>query len=200
VLVASGLLTKRISKKVTIFMPENGFISLNPPLTLRRIGSLSTRTSHPYFISSMQNILDKVGLAVNIENPYKYCTKGEMLRDCRNQQVLQQIIDLTISCGKWKRINLQCGACVPCILRRSAYNAAKIPDKTQYKYEDLKKAQHNDDILSLRTAILKSTSANMKGWLLRSAPLSPDPTTRKFYVDVFERGLHEVEGFFSKEF
>ena len=32
-----------------IFIPENGYISLNPPLTRRRIGSLSTRTTHPNF-------------------------------------------------------------------------------------------------------------------------------------------------------
>lgn len=33
----------------TIIVPENGYISINPPLTRRRIGSHSTRTTHPYF-------------------------------------------------------------------------------------------------------------------------------------------------------
>ncbi|MXE16511.1 DNA-binding protein, partial [Escherichia coli] len=33
-------------EKIDFFVPENGFISLNAPLTPRRIGSLSTRTTH----------------------------------------------------------------------------------------------------------------------------------------------------------
>ena len=44
-----------------IFIPENGYISLNPPLTRRRVGSLSTRTTHPYYLSKLQQILIDVG-------------------------------------------------------------------------------------------------------------------------------------------
>lgn len=57
-------------KKVDLFVPENGFISLNAPLTPRRIGTLSTRTTHPYFISSIQQLFDAVGIPCQIINPY----------------------------------------------------------------------------------------------------------------------------------
>ena len=46
--------------KLDIYVPENGFISINTPLTRRRIGSLSTRTTHPYFINSLQLIFNKL--------------------------------------------------------------------------------------------------------------------------------------------
>ena len=36
---------------VTLYMCENGFISINPPLTDARLGSLSTRTTHPVYLS-----------------------------------------------------------------------------------------------------------------------------------------------------
>lgn len=44
VVIASGLKVKK-NKAVEIYVPENGFISLNVPLSLDRIGSLSTRTT-----------------------------------------------------------------------------------------------------------------------------------------------------------
>jgi hypothetical protein len=57
-------------EKVNLFVPENGFISLNAPLTPRRIGSLSTRTTHPYFFQLIQEIFDSVGIKTEIVNPY----------------------------------------------------------------------------------------------------------------------------------
>ena len=44
-----------------LIVPENGFIALNPPLTRRRLGSHSTRTTHPFFLSRYQRILDGPG-------------------------------------------------------------------------------------------------------------------------------------------
>ena len=62
-----------------LIVPENGLISINPPLTRRRVGSLSTRTTHPYFVSSLQAVLNAVGVGVTVVNPYATQTKGEML-------------------------------------------------------------------------------------------------------------------------
>ncbi|MCZ7581789.1 MAG: hypothetical protein M5U21_13400 [Fimbriimonadaceae bacterium] len=54
---------------------------MNVPLTSLRIGSLSTRTTHPYFLRQIQSIWDAVGLNVEIQNPYQFRTKGELLAD-----------------------------------------------------------------------------------------------------------------------
>jgi hypothetical protein len=36
-----------------LFMPENGWVSLNPPLTGSRLGAYSTRTTHPHFLTQL---------------------------------------------------------------------------------------------------------------------------------------------------
>ncbi|MFX4393007.1 hypothetical protein ABTA65_20265, partial [Acinetobacter baumannii] len=49
-LIATALSKNHFSNKIIkLYIPENGLISINPPLTPRRIGALSTRTTHPYF-------------------------------------------------------------------------------------------------------------------------------------------------------
>ena len=39
-----------------LIIPENGWISLNPPLTFNRLGSYSTRTTHPYFLEELTSL------------------------------------------------------------------------------------------------------------------------------------------------
>ncbi len=68
-----------------LIIPENGWISLNPPLTANRLGSCSTRTTHPHFLEQLTGLWQEVGLANPLVNPYKNLTKGEMVRGCRNR-------------------------------------------------------------------------------------------------------------------
>ena len=69
--IASGM-----GHHVDLYVPENGVISLNIPLTVMRLGSLSTRTTHPYFMGLMQNLLYGLGL-----DCYNAAT-GKFLRFC----------------------------------------------------------------------------------------------------------------------
>lgn len=199
ILVSSGL----IVDNKTLYIPENGFISLNVPLSTRRIASLSTKTTHPYFISQIQNIITRVGMDILIENPYKFKTKGEMLLECINQQLLKSLAPATVSCGKWKRINMQCGKCVPCIIRRAAFKASGLVDETPYSTEDIKRAlihsttQDFDDLKSVLFAIDNSQCANIKRWVLRSAPLRFNIHALRAYIDVFRRGLDEINNFIN---
>ncbi|EMI8399868.1 7-cyano-7-deazaguanine synthase, partial [Acinetobacter baumannii] len=127
-------------KVTTLYVPENGLISINPPLTPRRIGSLSTRTTHPHYMNLLNELFKRVHLPVFLENPYQFMTKGEMMQNCSNKIILKQIAKDTVSCGKWKRTGIQCGKCVPCIIRRASFNSAAIPDQTVdyvYKHLDL---------------------------------------------------------------
>ena len=41
-------------------------MSVNAPLTPRRIGSLSTRTTDPYFLGLLQDVLESAGLPARI--------------------------------------------------------------------------------------------------------------------------------------
>lgn len=99
--------------RVPLYIPENGFIALNPPLSPRRVGALSTRTAHPEFLSGIQRILDAGSVPVIIENPFRHMTKGEMLKFSSDPSLVHRLASNTVSCGRWKRKRMQCGHCVP---------------------------------------------------------------------------------------
>ncbi|MEL7006622.1 MAG: Qat anti-phage system QueC-like protein QatC, partial [Bacteroidota bacterium] len=119
-----------------LILPENGTISLNHPLTPSRSSSLSTRTTHPFFIDRLQNIFAQVGIDVLIRNPFSFHTKGEMVAQCLNSTVLAQTYMESVSCGKrghkvhWDIRNAkQCGVCMPCIYRRAALNKLDLDNE-----------------------------------------------------------------------
>ena len=83
-----------------LVIPENGWISLNPPFTTNRLGSCSTRTTHPYFLEQLTGLWQEAGLANPLVNPDTNLTKGEMVRGCRNRDLLKQLFGMSISCAR----------------------------------------------------------------------------------------------------
>lgn len=127
---------KSVSK---IEVPENGTVSLNYPLSASRRSSCSTRTTHPLVVDKTISILSDLGIQMEIKNPYEFNTKGEMVRDCKDQTNLLQLIEISNSCGKrghrahWepgKKNATHCGICMPCIYRQASLQ--RIADKTSY--------------------------------------------------------------------
>ena len=96
-----------------LIIPENGWISLNPPLTTNRLGSCSTRTTHPYFLEQLTGLWQEAGLANPLVNPYKNLTKGEMVRGCRNRDLLEQLFGMSLSCARPVVSRWQGGAAAP---------------------------------------------------------------------------------------
>jgi 7-cyano-7-deazaguanine synthase in queuosine biosynthesis len=138
VLVASAFERYTGGDRVVLYLNENGFIAINPPLTPARVGSLSTRTAHPAFLNIIQDILDDVGLRVDIVNPYLAATKGEMLQLCRNQELLAELAPISTSCGRFQRHGYRhCGRCLPCQIRRAAFVRWGVRDETEYVYREL---------------------------------------------------------------
>ena len=116
-------------------IPENGLISLNVPMTATRSGSLSTRTTHPHFIALFQSVLDGLGLKQPLRLPYRVRTKGEMMQECANPNLLRRLTPLTMSCAHPENVRwgggtpgTHCGHCLPCLVRRAAVCAADYPD------------------------------------------------------------------------
>lgn len=177
-----------------LIVPENGLISINPPLTRRRVGSFSTRTTHPHFVHSLQDVLHEVGLAVQLVNPYRFKTKGEMLAECRNAGV-KNLAKSSYSCGKGKRLNQHCGRCVPCLIRRASFQHAGWSDATPYWASDLAVHGTNDDVFAARTAMVQLQARNMAQWTAETGPLPVDSEERMKYVDVVRRGLGELKTF-----
>lgn len=117
--IASSFLS-HIKGVIDIHIPENGFISINPPLTTGRIGSLSTKTTYPPYLDGLQKVFDMLNFNVRIVSKYRFMTKGEMFKNCKNKELLNSLLPDAISCGKIGRIKAACGKCVPCLVRRAA--------------------------------------------------------------------------------
>ncbi len=129
--IAFGIFTLSGMKGVTsLQVPENGLIALNVPLDDLRIGSHSTRTTHPFYLNLWNAVLNELGLPYQVENQYWNMTKGEMVAECLNKDFLLQTMCVSTSCAhpsgsRWSGHAPQhCGYCVPCIIRRAAMHKA----------------------------------------------------------------------------
>lgn len=204
VMAATTLQKYADGDNVPLFVCENGFIALNPPLTGSRLGSLSTRTSHVVVLTLFQKIVDAAGLRVRLENPYAYRTKGEMLAGAARQDVLSRHAHETTSCGRFRRFGYRhCGRCVPCLIRRSAFHAWKVRDRTEYVYADLSIDDPDharaDDVRAAAMAVAEVADVGLDEWLgvaLSSAYIGDAAAQLRL---VASRGLAEI-GEFLKRF
>jgi len=182
---------------VNIYIPENGFISLNIPLNSGRMGSFSTKTTHPVYLRGIQNIWDEVGISVNLIMPYQFKTKGEVLAECKNQLLLKELVYQSVSCGKYRVYKMQhCGRCVPCLVRRAAFQYWGEIDQTTggYYAEQLERIAHGnpDDVGAVANACLLAEQFGIHR--LISGNLSfADIQNRRDFEGVFIRGLNEVK-------
>ncbi|MXS77897.1 hypothetical protein ABF87_07955 [Nitrosomonas sp. JL21] len=180
-----------------LFIPENGLIAINPPFTARRFGSLSTRTTHPYFLEELEVVLRAVGLDIALTNLFEGMTKGEMLAGSSRSDI-ETLAAESYSCGKGKRINMQCGRCIPCLIRRASFQAAGLTDRTKYKVMNLSGSAQHDDVLAARlatTRVARLSSEDIARWAGKAGPLPMDIFRRKNITDGVERGFAELAGF-----
>lgn len=199
ILIASCLEKHNQGEQVTLYMCENGYISLNPPLTQIRIGSLSTRTTHPIFLNLFQQLLNQAGLKIKIENPYQDKTKGQMLQNCLNQRILSSYASITTSCGRYRvHKHTHCGRCVPCLVRRAAFKRWGHEDQTEYKYDNLSIQSNSysnyDDVKSVAMAIIEIKDIGLDAWLGTSLNTALLGDTSGYKVTITE-GLNELEDF-----
>jgi hypothetical protein len=201
VLAAEAVGSYRGSKGLELFVCENGLIALNPPLTPRRMGSHSTRTAHPHFLKSVQNMLDAVGVPVRVSNPYRHRTKGEMALPHAGSSNFRAFAAATVSCGKWKRRNQQCGRCVPCLIRRASLHAAGVVDDTDYQYPDLQSVMNDeegrDDLVAVQAALIRRGNVELDA--MKAGPLPIDAQERAAYIAVAARGLDELRALLKAE-
>jgi hypothetical protein len=191
------------AKRPQIFIPENGFICINPPLVPGRVSSLSTRTTHPQFIGMLQELLEGIGVSVQLELPYQFKTKGEMLKECQNQAFLRDWAADSTSCGRFRTYNRRhCGRCVPCMIRKSAFLAWDAKrDTTKYKFESLAgsdKASGPDDPMAAALAVLSVQEKGLDVFLgatLAFAPLS----NRAKYRRVLSAGVSELHALLERD-
>ena len=98
-LCAALTIANIIGNDIPVYIPENGFIGLNIPLTDSRKGSCSTRTTHPYFLKCFKMILENVGIKNPILNPFAFLTKREIVDSVKNTIAFKRGFADTISCS-----------------------------------------------------------------------------------------------------
>lgn len=198
----------------TLEVPENGLIALNVPLDELRIGSHSTRTTHPFYLDSWNQVLQGLETEFSVHNQYWNKTKGEMADECLDKEFLMQVIQDSISCSspqkaRWSGAAPQhCGYCVPCIIRRAAMNKAfRVErDNTPYLIGSVSEITANHakgkgvQLRSFQIAInkIKEQPQLAKILIHKSGPLSGDSAYLRKLSEVYRRGLLEVDAWIIK--
>lgn len=197
-----------LGQRFTLRVPENGLIALNVPLDPLRLGSNSTRTTHPYYMARWNELLEALDIKGEVRNPYWNITKGEMASNCLNTELLKHLSTDSLSCsspakGRWQGLGIEhCGYCLPCIIRRASLEAAFGPksDATRYTVPDLhaqvldtRKAE-GVQVRSFQYAIERVKKKPELANLLIHKPgsLADEINHLDRLADVYRRGLDEV--------
>lgn len=185
-----------------IIVPENGFISLNIPLNPGRMGSYSTKTTHPIYMRGLQDIWQKVGIHAQLKMPYQFKTKGELLDEYKDEELLQSLATKSVSCGRFGRKHKHCGRCVPCMVRRAAFIKAGIKDDTAYINDDLatlksRPNQGADDIGAMAAACLQIKQDGIESLIQGNLFFASEDEADR-YKGVVSRGFAEIHQLLHK--
>lgn len=196
-----------MGREFTLRVPENGLIALNVPLDPLRLGSLSTRTTHPFYMASWNKLLQLLAIPGTVENPYWHKTKGEMVAECPNQTLVAQLVPKSLSCSsptkaRWLGHGVEhCGYCLPCLIRRAAIRRGLRTDTTKYTVStllshtlDTRKAE-GQQVRSFQLAINRLNERPDLARILihKSGPLvDRTPGEKAALAGVYARGLGEV--------
>lgn len=192
---------------VPVYVPENGFIGINVPLTRARAGSASTRTTHPHFMEQFRDVSTAIGVANPVINPYRLRTKGEMLAESRNQSLLRRLAPGSVSCSHpeaaryVRRAQGNCGYCFPCLIRRASLSHVDW-DSDHYAFDVF-----DDQDVALLLDRPRARGADLRAVLsgafvdrpdrdaLRNGPLPHGE--RADFTDVWRRGLTELRAWLT---
>lgn len=200
----------------TLRIPENGLIALNVPLDPLRLGSNSTRTTHPFYLARWNDLFTELGVAGRVKNPYWRQTKGEMAAACANQEALRALAPASLSCAhpssaRWQGVqgksNEHCGHCLPCLIRRAALERAwgKSGDETLYTEADLHanvldtEQAIGQQVRSFQYAIARLGACPEIANILVHKPGSLADVAGEVeqWIGVYRRGLAEVGNFIA---
>jgi len=198
------ILGSAIGNETTLYIPENGLISLNIPLTNTRLGSSSTRTTHPYYMGLLQRLLINLGIKIKLYNPYQFRTKGEMIKQCKDSVFLQENITQTMSCshpdlGRYSgdATPSHCGNCLPCAIRRSAIEFAYEDDNSSYRDKDFRKKEAKDNLRSFKLGMRDYVNSKVDTALTIQIS-GPIISNLDDYCGVYKRGMNELKSLLDK--
>lgn len=187
----------------TLEIPENGFTSLNPPLASNRGGVLTTRSTHPYTFHLAKVVLEDLGIAVALRNPYEWATKGELVAlavNAAGNDAVSAGMSNTLSCAKsnlilkGKTYGRNCGLDYACIVRRAGIRAAGITDTTVYECDTASLRQQVIDHRRKDVAAVKFARQGEPSIAKLAAGCGPFPPGYDFdrAIDLWKRAQLEL--------
>lgn len=200
-----------------VYIPENGFIGLNIPLTDSRKGTCSTRTTHPYFIREFSKLLKKVNIKNPIYNFYAFMTKKEVVEDVRNTDAFNEHYEETISCShpcqaRWNRNGnneypINCGYCYPCLIRRSSLQKIRFK-KEKYSFDqefgdflvDYSRSDKSSDLRAVINSIYQyknSTDDEIRRKIRLAGKLSKEDVDN--FLLVYKETMGDLESMFDAD-
>lgn len=205
--MAAGLaVADALDEQLPLVIPENGFVGINVPLIASREGSLSTRTTHPHFLSLIAQALDGLGLRHQLRNPYRLATKGEILAGAADGDLLQRLAPQSLSCSHPEAPRHRtgregnCGYCWPCLIRRASMHHVGWDRGADYIFDAL----NDPELLEPRSvsgaslrAVLASLHEDPTAFsVLRNGPV-PATDVEPFF-EVHRRGRAELLDWFRQ--
>lgn len=205
--IAAGLcVADAVGPDVPLFVPENGFIGINVPLRPTRAGSLSTRTTHPWFMDRLERAFRKLGFCNPIENPFRTQTKGEVIQGVKNAALLGRLIPTSLSCAHPESLfrfgisPRHCGYCFPCMIRRAGLSSTGVRDRTRYEFNAVRDKRFLNDELGRAAdplAVLASLRRQPGRFdVLRNGPIFSGDVAD--FADVYLRGREELRAWVER--
>lgn len=205
-----------LGEDIPVYIPENGFIGLNLPLTGSRKGTCSTRTTHPYFLKQLNVILKEVGIKNNIINFFAYNTKREIVQQVMNTAAFKKCYKDTISCSHpclarynkngSKEYPVNCGYCYPCLIRKSSL--LDIVDTGNYSYhgeiyeflEEFEKSEKSADLRAVISSIYRckhSSDKELKRMIRCVGDLTEDEVNK--FLALYKKSIDDLIQLFSSD-
>lgn len=201
----ASFLASGMNRPIRVFVPENGLISLNVPLDPLRLGALSTRTAHPFYLARWNDLLAALGMQVKLFNPYATRTKGWMVGHCARPAFLKKHLKSTMSCSspekaRWKGLGPRhCGHCLPCLIRRASILEGIGPDPTVYttalagRIPSTKAEGEHIRSFQLASQALKKNPDLARFAIHKPGPLTDVPDLLDDYARVYRDGMKEID-------
>lgn len=106
-----------------VLLADNGYVSINPPISDQLVGALASRGTHPKYLFLVDRFLGRLlGGAVTITNPLRDRTRAEAL-GALVRAGCPELLAHAYTCGKHRTRETgkrHCGGCSQCVDRRFA--------------------------------------------------------------------------------
>lgn len=200
---------------IPVYIPENGFIGLNISLTNSRKGSCSTRTTHPYFLDGLCEILREVDIHNKIENFFAYKTKREIVNLIAKTQSFKNNYMNTISCShpcvaRYNRTGsreypVNCGFCYPCLIRKASLQdvetSAKKEGEDTISFINMEsESTKSSDLFAVMSSVHRYkglSDKELRRMIRGTGKLSKEKV--EWFARVYREGMNDLTDFFKKE-